>query len=318
MKATIYDAAGNVYQLPVLLSWDISHGFCKPSDCFEVKFLYQAEMKEALLAACRFEARFKDRIVFYGVVDEAEFCADSSGCIAVLRGRGMQALLLDSQAESADYMKADIQFILNRHVIAQGIDRYEIGGKSTGKTASLSVSSGESHWSVLSRYAEFCLSLRPRFHPDGTLLLDGADSGTLLRISAETPIMVQRFVQDRYGVLSGVTVKNRVLGSTIRVENEAFQSIGGQCVRVINVPRRTSFDAMRHTGEYQIRQSCADMQRCRITLPDCFAAFPGDCVLMEDSPLGLRGNFSVEESRCFADGKNAGTVLELRPVEKIF
>ena len=175
MKATIYDAAGNAYQLPVLLSWDISHGFCKPSDCFEVKFLYQAEMKEALLAACRFEARFKDRIVFYGVVDEEEFCADSNGCIAVLRGRGMQALLLDSQAESADYMKADIQFILNRHVIAQGIDRYEIGGKSTGKTASLSVSSGESHWSVLSRYTEFCLGLRPRFRPDGTLLLDGAD-----------------------------------------------------------------------------------------------------------------------------------------------
>jgi len=111
VEARIYDAAGTGYRLPVLLRWDISHGFCKPCDCFEVQFLYRAEMKDALLAACRFEASFKDRTVFYGVVDETEFCADSSGCTAVLRGRGMQALLLDSQAESADYMKADLQFI---------------------------------------------------------------------------------------------------------------------------------------------------------------------------------------------------------------
>ena len=226
------------------------------------------------------------------------------------------ALLMDSQAESADYSRADLAFILGRHVTPLGVTKLDPGGADAGRQAELSVSSGESHWSVLNRFAEFCLGLRPRFRPDGTLVLNGADSGRVLRLGTDTPVTAQRFVRDRYGVLSGVLVKNRVLGSAVTVENGAFNAAGGQCTRVVNVPRHTGFDAMRHTGEYQIRKSMAGFERCRVTLPRMFAAFPGDRVLMESTPLGVSGVFRVETSRCTADGTGAETVLELCPVGK--
>ena len=314
MDAWIYDAEGRSRYLPVLLRWEFSYGFCSPCDCFEVSFLYSPEMLEPLKAACRFRAAWDGKCVFSGVVDEVELRADRTGCTAVLRGRGMQALLLDSEAESAEYTGADAAFILSRHVQPFGITAEELSAEARGKRASLSVRSGESHWSVVSRFAEFCLGLQPRFDPEGRLLLDGGDSGTRLRLDGTGALTEERLVQDRYGVLSGVIVKNRAAGSSVTVENVPFKAIGGSCIKVLNVPRYTGFDAMRHTGEYQIEKSQAGLLRWRITLPQCFAAFPGDRVTAVQTPLGVRGEFTVESSRSFADGTGAGTVLEMRPV----
>ena len=58
----------------------------------------------------------------------------------------------------------------------------------------------------------------------------------------------------------------------------------------------------------------AGLLRWRVTLPQCFAAFPGDRVTAVQTPLGVRGDFTVESSRSFADGTGAGTVMELCPV----
>ena len=313
MDAWIYDVHGQSSYLPVLLAWDFSHGFCSPCDCFAVRFLYSPEMLEPLRAACRFRAAYEGKCVFSGVVDELELSAGPDGCFAVLRGRGLQALLLDSEAESADYAAADLAFLLDRHVLPFGVTELALpeGGPVR---AALTVRSGESHWSVLRRYAEFCLGLRPRFSPEGRLILDGADSGRHVTLDGSTPATSQRLVQDRYGVISDVIVKNRVAGSSVTVENAPFKAMGGKCVRVLNVPRYTGFDAMRHTGQYQIEQSRAELLRWTVTLPECFAAFPGDRVTVTGSPLGLAGEFRVESSRCRADGSAAGTTLELRPV----
>ena len=311
MEGTIYDAAGGAYRLPVLLSWDVSHGFCSPCDSFTVTFLYDKTMLPPLEAACRFSAEHGREAVFCGVVDEFELSADSGGCLCTLHGRGLQALLLDSEAESAEYYNATTEYILSRHVRPLGVTEVDLGALG-GRSASLSVSSGESHWSVLRRFAEFCLGVQPRFTPAGTLLLDGADSGRSFTVDGGTPVTAQTYGQDRYGVISEAIVKNRVRGTRVTVDNPAFQEIGGSCSRVINVPRMTGFDAMRHTGAYQIAQSEADFIRCRLTLPALFAAFPGDRAVLNATPLGITGEFTVRASRCFADGKRAGTVLDLR------
>jgi len=269
-------------------------------------------MLDALKAACRLKAEHGGQTVFFGVVDELELSALPTGCTAVLRGRGLQALLLDSQAESGEYAAADLEFILSRHVFSRGVVDVQ-RPETTGGSAALSVRSGESHWSVVQRFCEFCLGKRPRFAQDGALLLDGADSGNRFCISQETPITAQRLIQDRYGVISEIIVKNRRSGTSVSVENREFQSIGGSCARVLNVPRYTGFDAMRHTGQYQIEKSAERFLVWKISLPECFAAFPGDRVTAEKTALGVSGVFTVESSRSFATGKDAGTVLELRP-----
>ena len=127
MYAVIYDKDGAETALPVLLRWDLSHGFCSPCDSFEVSFLYDPDLLSALKAACRFRAVHEGATVFFGVVDEFEAAADESGCVCTLRGRGLQALLLDSQAESAEYYGADIAYILSRHVSPFGISDVDVG-----------------------------------------------------------------------------------------------------------------------------------------------------------------------------------------------
>ncbi len=314
MEGYIYDAQGRCWHLPVLLRWELSYGFCSPCDCFEAEMPFSQELLAPLKAACRFRAVENGETVFFGVVDEAECSAAAGGCTAAVRGRGLQALLLDSEAERADYYAADLPFLLARHAAPLGVTEVDTAG-TEGKRAALNVSSGESCWSVLSRFAEFCLGLRPRFRPDGTLVFDGAESGRTLHIDGNTAVSAQVFRFDRYGVITNAIVKNRAYGTRTEVCNDALLAIGGKCVRVINVPRYTGFDAMRHTGAYQIEKSSAEMETCRMTLAATFAAFPGDRVVMSASPLGVRGEFFVESARCFADGRGAGTVLELRPVK---
>ncbi|MGN1002560.1 MAG: hypothetical protein ACI4PC_07285 [Oscillospiraceae bacterium] len=311
MTGYIFDAAGRKWQLPPLLDWDLSHGFGSPCDSFQVGFLYQPEMEAPLEAACRFAAEHGGETVFFGVVDELEVSLTAAGLTAALRGRGMQALMLDSEAESADYYGADAAFIVSRHVLPLGIEQPDLSAAG-GKRASLSVSSGESHWSVFSRFAEFCLGLSPRFDPRGKLLLDGKSGGRVFSVDGKTPVEAMSLVQDRYGVVTKALVKNRVYGTTVEVDNPAVEGLGMQARRVINVPRRTGYDAMRHTGAYQIQKSMEDFRRVSLSLPEPFAAFPGDRVELQDSPLGLEGRYLVRASRSWGSAGGCGTVLEIK------
>lgn len=311
MEGKIYDVRGREYALPALLGWDVSHGFCSPCDCFEVRFVYEKEMLEPLSAACRFSAAHGGETVFSGVVDDFELTADGAGCVCVLRGRGMQALLLDSQTEGGEYYAADTGFILERHARSLGVTDIDAGGLD-GRTASLTVSSGESHWSVLSRFAEFCLGVRPRFTPAGRLLLDGADSGRYFTVAAGTAVSSQTYAQERYSVVSEVVVMNRVQGTQVRVEDPRAQAMGIKRVRVVNVPRKTAFDSMQHTAAYQTEQGWQEFLRCRLTVDTCFPAFPGDRAVLESTPLGITGEFTVSATRCWANDRSAGTVLDLR------
>ena len=312
MEGTLYDVSGREYTLPALLGWDVSHGFCSPCDSFEARFLYDRQMLEPLSAACRFFATHENKTVFNGVVDEFELTADERGCVCALRGRGMQALLLDSQTEGGEYYAADTEFILDRHARALGVTDIDAGGLAGGQAASLTVSSGESHWSVLSRFAEFCLGVRPRFTPAGRLLLDGADSGRYFTVTAATAVSAQTYAQERYSVVSEVVVLNRVLGTQARVEDPRAKAMGIKRVRVVNVPRKTAFDSMQHTAAYQTGQGWRNFLRCRLTVADCFPAFPGDRAVLEWTPLGITGEFTVDATRCWANGRSAGTVLDLR------
>lgn len=313
MKAYIYDCTGAKWQLPELLRWDISHGFCSPCDSFEVEFIYSAEMLDTLSKAVVFEAVHGGKTVFYGRVDEFEALCGSGGATVKLGGRGMQALLLDNEAESADYYYADLDYILARHAAAVGIEKIDSSGAS-GSARRYSVESGVSHWKVLSSFAEFCCGLRPRFAPDGTLVLDGESGGGVYRIDEKTAVISQSYGEDRYGVISSVTVKRRYTNIETETKNQNFEELGGKCIRVINVPKSTLYDAMRHEGEYQIKKSMEGYRTGRVTVADCFPAFPGDKVEMAGSPLGLSGHFLVTGTRCCGSGEGVFTEIEMRRI----
>ena len=267
-------------------------------------------MLPTLKKAVRFRAEHEEETVFFGVVDDVELSADDAGCAAVLRGRGLQALLLDTEADAADYFGAGLEFILGRHVRPWGVTEIDTAGTKS-VWATLSVSSGESNWSVVQRFAEFSLGVKPRFSRDGTLIFDGKSRSRTIAITKKTPLSAQTWTQERYGVIARATVKNRVWGTSVTVENADFIALGGTSRRVVNVPRTVGYSAMRSTGTYQIARSNEGFRRCGVTVPMLFAAFPGDRAVLEDTPLGISGEHLVWSTRCWADGQSAGTVLEL-------
>lgn len=312
LKAYIYDCIGGKWALPELVSWDFRYGFALPCDSFELEFLHREDMLEVLQRAVELEAVYKDETVFRGRVDEFELLADQNGARVKLCGRGMQALMLDNEAESADYFYCDLGFILEKHAKAVGIEK--IAPSEGGSAVRFSVENGWSHWKAFSRFAEFCCGFRPRFAPDGTLVPDGEKGGRLLRLDGRTALISQSYREDRYGVISHAVVKRRYTNHEEVVENSEFIALGGCCSRIVNVPKSTMYDAMRHEGEYQIKKSMELYRSARLKIAECFGAFPGDTVEMSDSPLGISGRFMVYSAHCVGSAAGAYTEIEMRKI----
>lgn len=304
------DYAGKKWRLPELLEWEICHGFSSPCDSFELSFLYSEGMLETLSAAVELEAIHGGRTVFRGRVDSYEAECGEKGAFVTLRGRGMQALLLDNEAESADYYYADLDYILARHAAPLLPVKIDKRG-AEGKVELFSVENGWSHWKALSSFAEFCCGVRPRFAPDGTLVINGEAGGGVFRVDPKTPVISQSWGGDRYGVISHVLVKRRYTLSAELVRNSDFADGGGRCLRIVNMPKSSRYDAMRHEGEYQIKKSMEGSSRGRITVAGLFAAFPGDTLELAASPLGLTGSFLVTATSCVCSPRGGYTEIEM-------
>lgn len=308
MKGFLSDGKGGETELPVLLSWDMSYGRGLPCDAFEISFLSDGAMLPILEGAVRFRGSYQGETVFLGVVDEFEIEASEQGNRAFLRGRGLAALLLDNEAEAAQFYSAGLEQILEKYVYSFGVGVVKINSKCS--KLPLQVASGSSCWRVLEDFLWFGSGIRPYFEPDGALVI-GEQSGVRRRIDEKTAVELTKIRRRRYGVVSKVLVKNKAAGAVEMVENADFLARGGCCQRVVNVPRHTGYDAMRMTGKYQIERSREEELLLSLRLPGVFAAFPGDVMELRGSKLGADGDYFVGRSRCFADGDRAGTEIYL-------
>ena len=275
--------------------------------------IYKADMLRTLSDAVEFEMVHEGRTVFMGRVDEFEAQVGKNGATVKLGGRGMQALMLDNEAESADYYYVDMNYIVSRHAVGAGVKIVDSSG-ATGSAERFSVENGDSHWKVFSSFAEFCCGIKPRFAADGTLVLNGTGGGDVYIVNDKTAVISQRYGEDRYGVISKAIVKRRYTNMESETENVPFVKKGGNCVRIINVPKSTHYDAMRHEAEYQIKKSMESYRLGSITVAECFPAFPGDTLVMESSPLGLTGEFMVSATRCRGGTDGVSTEIEITKI----
>ena len=312
MNTYLVDFEGISYELPVLLEWKFSYGCELPCDAFEIAFVYDKSMLSMLTNAVRFNAVHEGETVFSGVVDDFEVSISENSCIVTVNGRGLAALLLDNEAEAVQYYSASLDMILEKYVYPWGIK--QVKKNVNPPRQALVVESGASLWSVLEDFVWFGSGIKPRFSKDGVLLL-GGETGKCFVADSNTAITKQILRRKRFGVISEVLVKNKALGTSDTVKNTEFAKIGGRCRRVVNVPRKTRFDAMRATGEYQISRSKAEELLISLTVPQIFASFPGDCVELRDGHLGLTGKFFVSRASSFATGEKAGTEIILRKTE---
>lgn len=309
MEAFLTNVWNGQYKLPVLIEWNFSYGAALPCDAFEVTFLYEAAMYPVLRDAVRFYADQDGKTVFVGIVDDFEISVSDQGSVAVVHGRGLAALLLDNEAGAAQYFAASLDTVLSQYVFPFGITN--IKNAASISAQALNVESGESCWKVLEDFVWFGCGVKPRFDVNGTLLI-GRQEGKNRVIDARTAVPSQTLKCRRYGVISEAVVKNKAAGTSTVVTNSDFKARGGCCRRVVNVPRKTLYNAMRATGEYQIARSREDSFEITLTVPALFAAFPGDVVTLAETPLGAAAVYDVARSVCFANGEQAGTEITLK------
>ena len=296
------------YQLPMLLRWDLELTGGVPCDSLSVTCLYDKGMAGVLPRATRFTAAWGGETMLRGVVDAYEISMSERGLLATVEGRGMAALLLDNESEAVTYERATLGEVLGGHVSPYGIS---VGRRQDVSGDGYVVTSGSSQWKALQGFTRRFGGFDPYFTREGVLVAGRLwGSGQTLRLDASTPILSLRKREERYGVLSEVLIQDKIQGIDHPVVNEPFSQRGGRRRHVLYMPR-SSADARRYTGEYQIAQSALEQLEIEAELPFPFAAFPGDRAELQLPRLQLAGTSEVVRARCRLDGEGERTNLVL-------
>lgn len=314
MTGKLYTADHQIFELPALLSWRITHTGTVPCDSFSVTFIYQKEMDRPLAMAAGFVAEEQGTAMLRAIVDEYTVELNSGGLTATVTGRGYAARLLDNESRPVTYESATLAEIIGGHVTPYGVS---CGEMADLKAASVyTVAAGTSQWKAVESFCRTYGGFAPRFSREGALLAAPETAGQTVSISESDPVLACTLREDHYGVLTEALVIDKTQNQSFSVTNQAMIDKGGQCRRVIYTPGQSTWAAMRYTGEYQIRRSGEDAWTAEVTLPGCFLAFPGDQAAVSLERMGLSGTFRVAEAENRFDRRNGATaVLTLKPLE---
>ena len=313
MRGRIITSRHETWELPELLSWELLRTGSVPCDSFEALCPYTAEMAEAAHLAVSFLLLEGERLLLHGIVDEVvtEETAER-GRTVCFRGRGYAARLLDNESPPMSYQGVTLREILRRHVTPYGIRCRDCA--ETKAEGEFTVAAGSSQWKVLEDFCRVYGGFAPRFDRYGELLaVPERDGGERLVIDDETELLSLRRREDHYGVLSEVLVLDKSAGSQYIVRNEDFLRRGGSRRQVVCTPGRSTWQAMRYTGEYQIARSREAEVELELTLPGSREAEPGETVELRRTGLGLSGTYRLSEVEILgSESQGALTVLRLR------
>ena len=296
MRGRIITSDHRIFELPMLLRWNITYTGGVPCDSYGVTCVYDRTMAEPLHLAAGFLALGKDdQVLLRGIVDEYAVELSPEGLTVTICGRGYAARLLDNESRPVTYQGATLEEIVRCHVTPYGITAAEIAPVSA--TSVYTVASGTSQWKALESFCRTYGGFAPRFRRDGLLVAaPERDDGRRIVIGADSPVLSCTLREDHYGVLTEVLVIDKTRNVSYSVKNQDMIDRGGQCRRVVYTPGQSTWAAMRYTGEYQIRRSREEERTIEVELAGCFLAFPGDVVRLRLEALGIDGEYRVAEA----------------------
>lgn len=314
MTGRIFTSDHKVFELPMLLSWNVVHTGSVPCDSYTVKFLYERDMAQVLRLAAGFIGLENGEVVARGIVDEYTVELGNEGMIATVTGRGAAARLLDNESRPVTYQGATLAEMIRCHVTPYGIVCKEVA--DVRATSVYTVAAGTSQWKALADFCETFGGFLPRFAPSGALLATPeSDSGKRLVINDASPMLECVLREDHYGVLTEALLIDKKRNVSYSVKNQDMIDKGGQCRRVIYTPGQSTWAAMRYTGEYQIQKSREEEKIVTVTMPGSFLTFPGERVILNLERMGLNGEFRVSESENDFSVRHGATVtLTLKEV----
>ena len=309
MTAYVTDAAGARWRLPQAVGWRMEYTAGTPCDSFWLRCPWDGDNTARPADWVRFEAEYGGERVFTGVVDECEVSLSARGRLLELSGRGMAALLLDNEALGQDYLSATQADILRDHVTPYGIQTAP--GGQLPPVERFSVSAGSSEWSVVYDFARYYGGVAPRFDRMGRLVLSGWGDGTERLVDDTAPVTALVRRDRRYGALSQVLVRDRWSGRVERVDNPAFLAAGGRARRVVTMPARSSYKAMRYSGQFQLDKSAGQLERLEVTLARPFCAWPGDLVRIQRRSFDWNGQYRAVQVTVGLDEMGQWSRMEL-------
>ena len=298
---------GKKITLPQVTEWAFQYGRGTPCDSFSLTCLWEPE-EDLLAEAVSFTAVEQGETVFTGVVDECERGWDGKGGFLTVSGRSMAARLLDNEALGMDYQVATWQDIVRDHVAPYGV---QVLGSGLPAVPGFSVAVGSSEWQVVYEFCRYYGGITPRFDRLGRLVATPWEEGKRLVLGEDAAVTALTLRDQRYGVLSQILVRDKTTGAVQTVDNSDFLRRGGQCRRVLTMPGKSSYQAMRYSGSYQLEQSAEELRQLELELPGAFLAWPGDLVEVRLSkPVG-RGIWRVAEAVSGMDENGTYTRLIL-------
>lgn len=289
MNAYMTDSGGGRWALPGLTAWRLEYTAGTPCDSFWLCCPWDGENAARPASWAGFLAEEKGERIFTGVVDECEVSLSPGGLTLEVSGRGMAARLLDNEALGQDYLYATQADILRDHVTPYGIKAAP--GGSLPPVAQFSVASGSSEWSVVYDFARYYGGVAPRFDREGRLVLSGWDDSRERVIDDQTGVLAMTRRDLRYGALSQVLLRDRWSGRVETLENREFRALGGQARRVVTMPARENYKAVRYSGQFQLERSASELERVEATLGEVFSVWPGDLVTVQRSGWGWNGRY---------------------------
>lgn len=309
MVGTLTCWDGRTLTLPDVIEWRFQYGTGTPCDSFQITCLWELAVDDDLAEATRFQAVQDGEIVFTGVVDECERSWGQEGGTLTVTGRGMAARLLDNETLGMEYQVATWQDILRDHVEPYGISAGESG--SLPGVPGFQVATGSSEWQVVYDFCRYHGGITPRFDRWGRLVTAPWKDEKRLVLGPETAVSAFTLRDQRYGVLSQVLLRDRTSENVLSVKNEAFEARGGMSRKVITMPGKSTYQAMRYSGEYQLARSAEELRMVELELPGVFLAWPGDLVELQLGRGPGYGLWRVRESLCGLDSEGTYTRLTL-------
>lgn len=309
MTAFVYTQSGEGWQLPAPLAWELEYTTGSPCDSFWMRCPWDPDNDPMPNAWVRFQATDDDGVIFEGVVDECEASLSQNGALLELSGRGMAALLLDNEALGQDYETATLADILRDHVMPYGIQCQHTA--EIPPVERYSVATGSSEWSVLEEFCRYYGGIAPRFDQQGRLVIAPWQDGEAVLIGDSTPVTRLLCRDRRYGVLSQMIVRDRYQNLVQYVGNQRLSD--GMCRRVMTMPGKSNYKAMRYNGQFQVERSSAELLRLEVDIPIPFFARPGDLIRVERPDWRRNGRYRAARVRVGTDGSGAWSRLELAP-----
>ena len=309
MNAYVSDAAGQQWNLPDPIAWRLEYTAGTPCDSFWLRCLCERDNTAQPKDWVKFFAQHKGERVFTGIVDECEVNMSAEGQLLEVSGRGMAARLLDNEALGQDYQFATQADILRDHVSPYGVETAP--GGTLPPVPRFSVAAGSSEWSVVYEFARYYGGIAPRFDRQGRLVLSGWSDSRERVVDDKAPLIALLRRDRRYGALSQVLVRDRWSGRVETVDNSALLAAGGQARRVMTMPTRSSYKAMRYSGQFQLDKSAGELERVEVTVGEAFCAWPGDLVRIQRAGWGWNGRYRAAQVIVGMDSKGYWSRMEL-------